>query len=182
MDIRADNYNSEEFDSPKVDVKTAEANAYQKNGNWLSNLNVDEDIVLEPVTPSPYDLAYACLMIPRFASHELVGDIVARLYEWLQQICISYGWRLELQNVQPNFLQWIIFVPPSIPPAYFMRVVRRITSEHIFEEFPRFGRENLSKDFWAPGYLAVQGNRPHSPDMITEFIKMTRRQQGLLKF
>lgn len=148
----------------------------EKKSSWF----VEQDVVLEPVSSSTYDLAYTCLLIPRFASHELKGDLAERLYEWLQQICISFGWRLEYENVQQEYMQWVLYVHPSTPPAYFMRVIRKYTSVQIFQDFPRIGRENLSNDFWAPGYLVILGNRPHPPEMIIEFIKMTRHQQGLL--
>lgn len=152
----------------------------EKTDNIPAEFESEELVVLKPVPPTSYDLAYACLVIPRFASHILVGDLSIRLYDWLQQICLSYGWRLEYQNVQPDYLQWVFYIPPATPPAHFMRIVRKHTSSQIFEEFPRFQRENLSTDFWAPGYLAMLGNRPHPPEMIKGFIIMTRRQQGLL--
>ncbi len=139
----------------------------------------DTDVVLEPVSPRPYDLSYACLIIPRFNSHYLVGDIVEHLYGRVQQICVSFGWRLDFVTVRPEYLQWILRVPATTPPSQFMRTIRQQTSHYIFENFPRLKRENLSKDFWAPGYLVIVGTRPHPAEMIREYIRLTRQQQGI---
>jgi REP element-mobilizing transposase RayT len=138
-----------------------------------------EHIVFEPLDQNPYDLSYTCLLIPRFSSHFLMGDLAARLTEWMQQICISFGWRLEFINVKPDYLQWIMGVPPATSTAYFMKAIRHQTSLLIFEEFPRIRRENVSNDFWAPGYLIYFGTQPHPADVIRRFIHQTRQQQGI---
>jgi REP element-mobilizing transposase RayT len=140
-----------------------------------------ESVVFEPLEQNTYDLFYACLLIPRFNTHYLMGDLAERLPEWLQQICISYGWRLEQVTVKADHLQWILRVPPATSTAYFVRSIRMQTSTRIFDEFPRFKNENISKDFWSPGYLIAAGAQPHSSESIQTFIRQTRQQQGILR-
>ena len=139
----------------------------------------EHDVLLESVTPELYNLSYTCLLIPRFPSHLLKGDLADYLPNWLQQICISYGWRLEFTTVNPNYLQWAIIVSPSIAPAQFMGIICKATSKMILESFGHIRKGNLSNDFWAPGYLVVLGTRPHPEEMITQYIRLTRQQQGL---
>lgn len=136
-------------------------------------------VVFEPLSPDPYNLTYACLLIPRFNTHQLRGDLADSLYDQMRRICVSYGWRLELIGVQPAYLQWVMTVPAATSPSTFMRTIRLLTSQQIFDDFPRIKRENLAKDFWAPGYLVLVSTQPHSPEMIAEFIRLTRQQQGL---
>jgi len=142
-------------------------------------VELDENVLLEPVSPESYDLSYTCLLIPRFPSHILRGDVVEYLPQWLQQICISYGWRQGFINVDHEYFQWAVRVSPSVPPGFFMQVIRRETSRFIFENFPRFKEQNLMDDFWAPGYLVILGMRPHPAQMVEQFIRLTRRQQGI---
>ncbi len=144
-------------------------------------VELDENVLLEPISPESYDLSYTCLIIPRFPQHILRGDIAGYMPKWLQQICISYGWRLGFTNVQPEYFQWAIRVSPSVPPGYFMQVIRHETSAFTFEYFPKFKKENLMKDFWAPGYLVILGMRPHPPQMVDQFTRLTRRQQGIIR-
>jgi len=135
-------------------------------------------VMLEPISPGLYNLTYACLLVPRFSSHYLTGDISDRISEWLPQICIAFGWRLEFLAVRPEYIQWVVNVPPATSPGYLMRIMRQQTSEKIFIEFPRLKKENPSGDFWAPGYLIMGGTQPHPPQLVKDYIKQTRTRQG----
>ena len=143
-----------------------------------SKTEVARKIVLEPVSPAVYNLDYACLLVPRFPHHHMTGDLLDRLGEWVPQICIAFGLRLEYISVRPDYLQWIVNVPPATSPAYLMRVLRQHTSENIFAEFPRFKKDNPSGDFWAPGYLIMGGSQPPPAQLIKDFIAQTRQRQG----
>ena len=135
-------------------------------------------VMLEPISPGLYNLTYACLLVPRFSSHYLTGDMADRVSEWLPQICIAFGWRLEYMAVRPEYVQWVLNVPPATSPGYLMRIIRQQTSEKIFTEFPRLKKENPSGDFWAPGYLIMGGTQPHPPQLVKDYIKQTRTRQG----
>lgn len=138
-------------------------------------------IVLEPASAGAYHLPYACLLLPRFTSHYLTGDIADRLSEWLPNICIAYGWRLEYLAVRPEYIQWVVNVPPVTAPGYLMRIMRQQTSEKIFLEFTKLKKENPSGDYWAPGYLIMGGTQPHPPQLVKDYIKQTRQRQGIEK-
>jgi REP element-mobilizing transposase RayT len=135
-------------------------------------------VMLEPVSAGYYNLTYACLLVPRVSSHFLTGDVSDRLSEWLPQICIAFGWRLEYLAVRPEYIQWVVNVPPSASPGYLMRIMRQQTSEKIFSEFTRMKKENPSGDFWAPGYLIMGGTQPHPQQLVKDYIKQTRTRQG----
>jgi REP element-mobilizing transposase RayT len=135
-------------------------------------------MMLEPIAPGLYNLTYACLLVPRFSSHYLTGDISDSISEWLPQICIAFGWRLEYLAVRPEYVQWVVNVPPATSPGYLMRIMRQQTSEKIFTEFSRMKKENPSGDFWAPGYLIMGGTQPHPPQLVKDYIKQTRTRQG----
>ena len=53
---------------------------------------------VEPITAGLYHLTYACLLVPRFSSHFITGDLSERMDEWLPNVCIAFGWRLEKPN------------------------------------------------------------------------------------
>ena len=145
----------------------------------LSGWEVRPEVTFEPISTDPYELSYACLLIPRFITHQLVGDLEDNLYPWMEQICISFGWKLDYLNVRPEYLQWILRVPPAASPAHFMNIIRQLTSQDILKNFPRFKKEVRSTDFWAPGYLVIVSISPHPEKMIKDFIKYTRQQQGI---
>jgi REP element-mobilizing transposase RayT/DNA-binding response OmpR family regulator len=163
----------------KAAGKTAELVPEEQAESGPRPSETGRSIVLEGVSASVYNLNYACLLIPRFAHHHLTGDLGERLSEWLPEICIAFGWRLEFIALRPDYLHWVANVPPAASPGYLMRVVRQQTSQRIFADFPRFARENPSGDFWTPGYLIVGGAQPVSAQMIRDFIQQTRQRQGV---
>jgi putative transposase len=160
---RADYTDTPIIDNPEQDL------------DWAN----DSGVILEPVSRQPYDLSYAFLLIPRFSSHYLIGDIAEDLHEWMRQICVSFDWRLDSILVRPEYMQWVIYVPAATPPSRCLHTIREQTSKLIFEDFPHIKRENMSNDFWAPGFLVLVGPTPHPPDMISEFIRLTRQHQGI---
>jgi len=135
-------------------------------------------LVVESTSSGLYHLTYACLLIPRFSAHFLTGDLANYLDDWLPNICIAFGWRLEFLSIRPEYLQWVINVQPNTSPGYLMRIMRQQSSEKIFSEFVRLKKENPSGDFWAPGYLIMGGTQPHPPQLVKDYIKQTRGRQG----
>lgn len=146
----------------------------------VSQNAVSRKVVLEPFSRRLYDLSYACLVIPRFNHHRLSGDVVEFLRQTVYQICVSYGWTLDYILVRPEYLQWVISAPATTPPSRCIGTIRKLTSEKIFEDFPHYKQDNLGDDFWAPGYLLLVGSTPHPPEIIVDFIRLTRQRQGNL--
>ena len=136
-------------------------------------------MIAESASAGMAQLNFACLLVPRFASHYMTGDLADRLSEWIPDICIAFSWRLEYLAVRPDYLQWVVNVMPNTSPGYLMRIMRQQTSDRIFTEFPRLKRENPSGDFWAPGYLIMGGLQPHPQQLVKDYIKQTRQRQGI---
>lgn len=124
-------------------------------------------------------LHYACAIIPRMPNHTLSGDLADKLPEWMGRLCLAFGWRLEYLSVQPEALQWVANLSPSIPPGRMIRSLRKHTSQLIFTAFPNLARENPSGDFWAPGYLITSGSAPPPANVLAKFIQQTRSHQGI---
>jgi REP element-mobilizing transposase RayT len=159
---------------PKTPIRTDESAVTRES----PSTEAAKKLVAEPITAGLYHLTYACLLVPRFATHYITGDLSERISEWLPNICIAFGWRLEYLAVRPEYLQWVANVQPSTSPGYLMRIMRQQTSEKIFNEFSRLKKENPSGDFWAPGYLIMGGTQPHPPQLVRDYINQTRTRQG----
>ena len=104
-------------------------------------------VMLEPISPGLYNLTYACLLVPRFSSHYLTGDMSDRLSEWLPQICIAFGWRLEYLAVRPEYVQWVLNVSTCHiarlsdahhAPADFGKDILRVHPHEKGKSFRRF--------------------------------------------
>lgn len=171
--------NSQTISQESRPVITPEIGRQQKQQEPAPRWESDKADGQEALARIPTELAYSCLLIPRFSDHYLTGDITEDLVTWMKEICVSYGWRLEAIAVRPGYLQWAVTVPLTANPAQVMRLTRHQTSQKIFEDYPRFKRKNLSPDFWAPGFLIAPGERLYPLETINSFILEVRRQQGL---
>ncbi|GAB4581341.1 MAG: hypothetical protein Fur0022_40880 [Anaerolineales bacterium] len=140
-------------------------------------LHVEPVLPSEP-TPALYNLSFACVMIPRFPHHHLTSDLAARISEWIPQICVAFGWRVEHLAIRPEYVQFMVNVPPATSPGYLMRIITKVTSQRVFAGFPRFNDENPSGEFWAPGYLIISSTQLPPHRMVKDFIAQTRKRQG----
>ena len=132
----------------------------------------------ETTTPTMAHLAYTCVLLPRLPGHALEGFLADRLTDWLPQLCLAYGWRLEAMLLRPEYLQWTVQVAPAISPGNVVRLIRQQTTRRVFSQFPQLEVENPSGDFWAPGYLIISGFQPPSLHLVQDFIRQTRLRQG----
>lgn len=131
---------------------------------------------LDPAAPGLSYLAYTCILLPRFSEHFLTGELAAQLGQWLPELCVAFGWRLEGIAIRPEYLQWTLRVPPAVSPGALVRTLRQQTSQRVFHAFPHL--KNPAEDFWAPGYLIVSGAQPPAADLLREYMEQTRRRQG----
>ena len=138
-------------------------------------------ILLEPVSDGLYNLSYSCLLIPRFSSHHLTKDRVNLVSDCMKEIYTSYGWRLEFLEANPDYLRWTASIPPTIALSEHIDIIRKETSKRLFDDFPPFKQENLSNDYWAPGYLIMGGKKAISDQLIVEYTRQSRQKYGLLK-
>jgi REP element-mobilizing transposase RayT len=155
----------------------------ENKNQYLDDYYIDDQEKYIPDTigievPGPYVTSFVCLLVPRFEEHTLVGDLSDSLHTWMRDICISFGWNLKFIEISPNYLHWIMTVKITSSPAEFMNIVRKTTSNKIFDEFPRFSEQNMSKKFWAPYYYVGVGNVPYSKPSIQSFIDQIRMEQG----
>lgn len=151
---------------------------FEDNADLAAQAQDTKSPLFEQVEEHIYNLSYACLLIPRFHSHYLAGDLVEYLHVWMQEICVSYDWKLAGLDIQEEYLQWLVDVSVSESPTQIIRTIRQQTSKNIFEEFPKFKKQNVGRDFWAPGHLVVVANQLLSTKTIQDFVRITRQHQA----
>jgi REP element-mobilizing transposase RayT/DNA-binding NarL/FixJ family response regulator len=138
------------------------------------------DANMQPaIIPYGQYLTYTCLLLPRMPQHLLSSDLSTRLFEWMGQLCLAFGWQLEHLSIHPDHIQWIAGAPPTTSPAYIIRMLRKHTSVRIFTEFPSLAYENPSGDFWAPGYLIMSGSQNVQAQLVEKYILQIRHKQGV---
>jgi REP element-mobilizing transposase RayT/CheY-like chemotaxis protein len=139
------------------------------------------EILFEPVSDGLYNLTYSCLLIPRFISHHLTKDRENLVINCMKEIYTSYGWRLESLEARPDHLRWVGSLPPTIALSEHIEIIRKETSKRLFDDYPPYKEENLSNDYWAPGYLILGGKDAISDQLIEAYAKQSRQRYGFWK-
>jgi CheY-like chemotaxis protein/REP element-mobilizing transposase RayT len=122
--------------------------------------------------------SYTCVIVPRSPLIRLTGNLTDMLSEWVPQLCHSFGWRLDSVAVRLEYLQWTITMAPSVSPSDMIRILREHTSQRIFELLPRLKPRNPAEEFWANGYLIVNGIEPPAPEVLRDYIDQVHKRQG----
>ncbi len=123
-------------------------------------------------------LNYTYVLAPRLPEHRLEGDLAEKLAAWLPQLCVAFAWRLEHLSIQPGFLQWMVSLPAETAPESVVHTLETHLSERIFDEFQRLKRDNPSGEFFAPGFLVMNGGLP-TDVQVSDFVAHTRNRQGI---
>lgn len=139
----------------------------------------DNNVHFEPFHKRAYDMSYACLLIPRDPEHLLTGRIAEFVEKAVRATCSAFGWSLAFSQVRPEYIQWVVNATVGTPPTKCVHTIREQTSKGILEKFKELRDGTQFQDFWAPGYLVLVSAEPHPQNIIDEFIKLTRQQQGL---
>ena len=170
----------------RIEIHLPRAGEEQQKADWLQDTlrwvspsvqapKLDRHFSLCSPELSLFDLYYTCLLIPRLKSQSLDGDITDFLKEALPELFLANGWRLEAMDIGPSFLQWLVRIPPTIAPADHINNIRMQSSRKILGNFARLNRDELLKDFWAPGYLLGSGQNLFQAEDIIEFIRLNRK-------
>ena len=124
------------------------------------------------------DLTYICILIPCLPQNLLTGPLANKLGLWVPELCGSFGWKLEGLAIQPEYMQWVVRVDPTVSPSGLVRIIRQNTTIRISSFFDQYRINDPEADFWAPGYLMARGSQPPAPEHLQSYIERTRRNQG----
>ncbi len=131
--------------------------------------------------PNKSELAYACVLLPRIPYHYLMGDLELCLKQWVKLHAVAFGWRLEQLVIKRDYLHWVGILSPDLAPGKMVKDLRNYSSEYIYNDYPRFVRDNPSGDFWAPGSLIINHSGILSEQVINNYQHKTREWQGIKK-
>jgi len=115
-------------------------------------------------------------LVPRRDGHHLVGEPSQRLRTWLPAICDKYGWELASLSVRPEYLTWTLRDFPESLISEMLRILRKETSQRIFNLFPEYQASDQGRDVWAPGYLMELGHHEFTMQVLMAHIAESHLQ------
>ncbi|OGO18548.1 MAG: hypothetical protein A2Z14_19250 [Chloroflexi bacterium RBG_16_48_8] len=138
---------------------------------------------LEPINLTQqeprYYLPFTAILLPRFPNHRLTGSLANQLENWLKDLCVAWGWRVENIDLRSEFLRFTFSLSPDIAPAQAVQHLANNLSSRILKAFPGLTKDLPAGQFWTKSYLLTAGSDV-GKDRLASFIELTRREQGLV--
>ena len=113
-------------------------------------------------------------LVPRLKRHFLVKELPHELRRWIPEICEIYGWQLDALSVRPDYLKWTLRDFPESLVRKMLRIIRRETSQRIFDAFPNLRHGNPTEDFWSQSYLVDRENLEISTQALIAHVAKER--------
>jgi CheY-like chemotaxis protein len=138
---------------------------------------------LEPINLTQqepkYYLPFTAILLPRFPHHRLTGSLANKLENWLKDLCVAWGWRVDHVDLRSEFLRFTISLSPDVAPAQAVQHLANNLSSRILDAFPGLTDDLPSGQFWTKSYLLTAGSDV-GKERLALFIETTRKDQGLV--
>ena len=127
-----------------------------------------------------YELKYHFVWVPKYRRKVLNKEIKEKLKEIFLQIAEEYDCEIIEQQVMSDHVHLFLSAPPSYSPSRLVNIIKSISRNEIFREFPGFARRCWSKKLWADGYFVRAVGDKVTADEIQKYVRyQTREKQGI---
>jgi len=96
-------------------------------------------------------------LIPLQESFILQRQIAAILNQCMTRLSQGFGWVLEDVTIRPTYLQWTVTIPNLFTPEDMTAIVRKQTSQTLFENIPDLQQQTGGDDIWAAESMMASG-------------------------
>lgn len=127
-----------------------------------------------------YELKYHFVWIPKYRREVLTREIKKKLEEIFLQIAEEYDFEIIQQQVMSDHVHLFLSAPPRYSPARLVNIIKSISRNEIFGEFPHFARRCWSKKLWADGYFVRALGDKITADEIQKYVRyQTKEKKGI---
>ena len=124
-----------------------------------------------------YELKYHFVWISKYREKLLTGEIKEKLKEIFPQIAEEYEFEIIEQQVMSDHVHLFLSAPPRYSPARLVNIIKSISRNEIFREFPSFARRCWSKKLWADGYFVRAVGDKITADEIQKYVKYQAKEK-----
>lgn len=106
-----------------------------------------------------YQTAYHVVWCPKYRRNVLIGSVAQEMAAILDAICQERGWPVISREIQPDHVHLFLSIPPAIPAADAVKVLKGVTARHLFQRFPALKEQLPDGHLWSPSYyIGTAGN------------------------
>lgn len=124
-----------------------------------------------------YQTAYHVIWCPKYRKQVLTGEIAEVLRINISAICKERDWPILSLEIQPDHIHLFVTIPPSLPVADAVKVLKGSTARKLFVAFPKLKKELYGGHLWSPSYyVGTAGNV--SAETIRHYIERSEHIKG----
>lgn len=124
-----------------------------------------------------YQFAYHVVWCPKYRHRVLTGSIALAASEMIDQICKENEWPLIAKEIQPDHIHLFLTIPPAIPIASAIKILKGTTARKLFLRFPVLKEKLWGGHLWSPSYYAGTAGDV-SAETIKKYIERTEHIGG----
>lgn len=126
---------------------------------------------LKRTSHAVYDTKYHLVWTPKYRKWILRGDLQQRAKEIFKEIAEDFGFELDTLEVMQDHVHLFLGAPPKYSIAKIVGILKSISANRIFKEFPEVKKELWKGEFWSDGYFARTVGDKVTADIIRRYIE-----------
>jgi putative transposase len=117
-----------------------------------------------------YQIAYHVVWCSKYRQDVLTGEIADELGAILNIICAERRWSIISKEIQPDYINLLVSIPPKIAVASAIKILKGVTARLLFKRFPQLKDRLRDGHLWSPSYyVGTAGNI--SAEVIQSYIE-----------
>ena len=124
-----------------------------------------------------YQTAYHVIWCPKYRKRILKGEIAEALRLAITAICIEREWPILTLEIQPDHIHLFVTIPPSLPVADAVKILKGSTARKLFAAFPELKNQLYGGHLWSPSYYVGTAGTV-SAQTIRHYIERTEHIKG----
>src|SRR5690606_33616506 len=101
-----------------------------------------------------YQFAYHVVWCPKYRHKILTASIALAISDMIDQVCLQHQWPIIAKEVQPDYIHLFLTIPPAIPVASAIKILKGTTARKLFLQFPELKMKLSDGHLWSPSYYA----------------------------
>jgi len=123
-----------------------------------------------------YNLKYEVAWCVKWRRKLLTPPIDRTLKTALRRICRERGYRIEQLRVMPNYIHFLISVPPRIAPAEVVKHLKGVSARRLLNEYPELRKKLVRGHLWTSTYYVASVGAA-SDDEVLSYVESQRRRR-----
>ncbi|MBM3241153.1 IS200/IS605 family transposase [Candidatus Poribacteria bacterium] len=123
-----------------------------------------------------YNLKYEVAWCVKWRRNLLKPPIDRTMKTILRRICRERDYRIEQLQVVPDYIHFLISVPPRVAPAEVVKHLKGVSARKLLDEYPELRKKLTQGRLWTSTYyIATVGT--DSEDAVQRYVESQRKKR-----